>query len=340
GRSDGKMSSSSGWSGRGDRSGEPPEDLSGGRSRLCSLSVPVRGATRWGDSMGTVLGRRTAAFVAVAVLFASNSGAISAYGSSAAGRFGSMLREQWVVTLALTPLSLLLFGQVSIVGLLANLVAIPWTTLVVTPLALGGVLWAPLWDAAAWAVRPMSAGLQWLAAWPWAQLSRAIAPLWAGAAAVAGGTLLALRLPWAVRLLGLPLLLPALWWQPPRPAPGQFELLAADVGQGQAVIVRTAGHALLYDAGERVLVPLLRATGERLDRLVLSHRDIDHTGGAAAVLSQQPRADVLGSIEASHPLQHVRAVAPCRAGDRWEWDGVRFELLFPPPGDDLGVGKP
>ncbi len=289
-------------------------------------------------------------FIAVAVLFASNPIAQGAGGKGAAGRFAAMLREQWVVTLALTPLSLMLFGQVSLVGLLANLVAIPWTTLVVTPLALGGVLWPPLWDAAAWSVQPLSAGLQWLAGWPWAQLSLALAPLWAGVAAVVGGTLLALRLPVPVRLLGLPLLLPALWWQPPRPAPGQFELLAADVGQGQAVLVRTARHALLYDAGpryhqdsdagDRVLVPLLRASGERLDRVVLSHRDVDHTGGAAAVLAQQPGADVLGSIEPGHPLQQLRPVVPCRAGDGWEWDGVRFAVLHPPAGDDLAAGKP
>ena len=101
------------------------------------------------------------------------------------------------------------------------------------------------------------------------------------------------RLPWRLRLLALPLLWPALWWQPVRPAAGQFELLAADIGQGNAVLVRTATHTLLYDAGprfsresdagHRVLVPLLRALGERVDTLMLSHRDADHTGGAAAL---------------------------------------------------------
>jgi len=280
-------------------------------------------------------------FVAVGVLFATDSGAIGARPSGLKGHFYALLREQWVVTLALTPLTLLLFGQVSLVGLLANLLAIPWSTLVVTPLALLGVLWAPLWQAAAWCVQVLSLPLQWLAAWPWAQLALPMAPLWAGVAAVAGGTLLALRLPWGWRVLGLPLLLPALWWQAPRPAPGQFELLAADVGQGQAVLVRTARHALLYDAGpryhqdsdagERVLVPLLRALGERLDLLVLSHRDSDHTGGAAAVLGAQPRARLQGSIGADHLLQALRPVEPCAAGQGWQWDGVRFEMLYPPP---------
>ena len=287
-------------------------------------------------------------FVAVAVLFATDNGAAGAYPVSAGGRFVSLLREQWIVTLALAPLTLLLFGQVSLVGLLANLAAIPWTTLVVTPLALLGVLWAPLWQAAAWCVQWLSVLLQWLAAWPWAQVTLPLAPLWAGAAAVAGSVLLVLRLPWQVRALGLPLLLPALWWQPPRPAPGGFDLLAADVGQGQAVLVRTARHALLYDAGpryhqdsdagERVLVPLLRALGERPDLLVISHRDTDHSGGAAAVLAQHPGMQALGSIEAAHPLQTVRPVRPCVAGQRWEWDGVRFEVLHPARAVDESPG--
>lgn len=281
-------------------------------------------------------------FVAVAVLFATDPIAGSARGISAGARFLSMLREQWVITLAITPLTLLLFGQVSLVGFAANVVAIPWTTLVVTPLALAGVLWAPLWQAAAWCVQGLSALLHWLAAWPWAQAALPMAPLWAGAAAVVGGVILALRLPWRARLLGLPLVLPALWWQPSRPDAGQFELLAVDVGQGQAVLVRTARHTLIYDAGpryhqdsdagERVLVPLLRALGERLDMLVLSHGDSDHTGGAAAVLAQHPQAQLRGSIEAGHPLQALHAVEPCVAGQRWHWDGVGFEVLHPPPG--------
>ena len=118
---------------------------------------------------------------------------------------GRTAREQWVVTLALTPLTLLLFGQVSVVGLLANAVAIPWVTLVVTPLAMLGVLWAPLWDVAAWAVHALAVGLQALAALPWATVSVPAPPVWAGAAGVAGGVLLALRLPWTLRLLGVPL---------------------------------------------------------------------------------------------------------------------------------------
>ena len=284
-------------------------------------------------------------FVAVAVLFAGAGHETLDAPRSLGQRLLGLLREQGLITLALAPLTLLFFGQVSIVGLLANMLAIPWVTLVVTPLALLGVFWAALWDAAAWAVQGLGWVLQAMATWPWATFSVAQAPLWAGLAGVLGGLLLVLRLPWAMRLAGLPLLLPVLLWQPPGPERGQFELLAADVGQGNAVLVRTAHHALLYDsgpryandsdAGQRVLVPLLRAQGVRLDALLLSHRDSDHTGGAASVLGAQPQALLLSSLEPAHELQTGRTTQRCEAGQRWDWDGVLFEVLHPQV-DDYG----
>ncbi len=289
-------------------------------------------------------------FVAVGVLFASDSGVLQPGRSGLPSRFMVLMREQWVITLALTPLSLLLFGQVSLVGLLANALAIPWVTLLVTPLAMLGVLLHPLWDLAAWAIDLLAQLLRVLAQWPWASVSLAQAPLWAGAVGVLGGLVLALRLPWSLRLGGVPLLLPVLLWQaPPIPA-GEFDLLAADVGQGNAVLVRTARHALLYDAGpmysresdagHRVLVPLLRALGVRLDTLVLSHRDSDHTGGAVAILKMQAQASLLSSIESEHALQALRPVTRCQAGQRWQWDGVDFEVLHPQASDYADTRKP
>ncbi len=286
-------------------------------------------------------------FVAVGVLFATTRAEVPperATRLARATRFlRQLVREQVVVTVALTPLSLLLFQQVSAVGLLANLVAIPWVTLVVTPLGLAGVLWAPLWTLGALAVDALGGLLQLLALLPGATWSSPAAPLWAGAAGVTGGLLLAMQGPLAWRLLGLPLLLPVLLWQAPRPAEGRFELLAADVGQGNAVIVRTAHHTLVYDtgpaysretdAGQRVLVPLLRAGGEAVAQVVLSHRDQDHTGGAAAVLRMQPQAGLLSSLEADHPLLRLRPGRACVAGSSWRWDGVHFEVLHPPAGE-------
>ena len=174
-------------------------------------------------------------------------------------------------------------------------------------------------------------------------VSVAAAPLWCAIAGVAGGTLLALGLPLHWRLLGVPLLLPVLLWQPLRPAVGEFEVVGADIGQGNALIVRTANHSLVYDtgpkfsresdAGNRVLVPLLRAMGEKIDVLMLSHRDSDHIGGAPAVLAMQPQARLVSSIEDGHELQALRKSERCIAGQKWRWDGVDFEVLHPQAAD-------
>jgi len=261
-----------------------------------------------------------------------------------------MFREQWVITVALTPLTLLLFGQVSVVGLVANAVAIPWVTLVVTPLAMLGAVVPLLWDGAALALQGLLAYLQWLASWPWAQVAVARPPIWVGGGGVLGGALLVAPVPWSLRALGLPLLIPVLLWQAPRPPEGYFELLAADIGQGNAVLVRTQHHAMLFDAGprfslesdagHRVLVPLLQALDVRLDTVVLSHRDMDHVGGAPAVLAMQPQAELLSSIEASNSLQTLRPATRCIAGQQWEWDGVHFAVIHPPAADYDKALKP
>ncbi len=285
-------------------------------------------------------------FVAVGVLFATDSGVSGGIKQGAKARFYALFREQWVITVALTPLTLLLFGQVSVVGLAANALAIPWVTLLVTPLAMLGIFLPFLWDGAALAIAAMAWFLRTMASLPFASVSVAQAPLWAGVVGVLGGLLLAMPFPWRLRCLGLPLVLPVILWQAPRPLDGQFDVLAADIGQGNAVIVRTAQHALVYDAGprfsresdagHRVLVPLLRALDLKVDRVMLSHRDSDHVGGALAVLTMQPQAELMSSMEDDHELQAVRKATRCIAGQHWRWDGVDFEVLHPQTQDYAG----
>ncbi|MEY2872767.1 MAG: hypothetical protein RLZZ373_138, partial [Pseudomonadota bacterium] len=259
----------------------------------------------------------------------------------------SLWRTQWVVTVGLAPWTLLFFQQVSLVSLLANAVAIPVVTLLITPLALLGLLFAPLWGWALPVVDGLMQVLQALAAWPWASVHLPAVPPWAQWLGVAAGVLLVAPLPTVQRLAGLPLLLPMLWPVLPVPPEGEFELLAADIGQGNAVLVRTARHHLLYDtgpaygrhgeagnAGERVLVPLLWALGvRRLDQLVISHRDTDHSGGADAVLQSLPVGLVQSSLEPGHPLRQRAPHQRCTAGTRRTWDGVRFEVLHPEAAD-------
>lgn len=251
------------------------------------------------------------------------------------------LKIQLVITLGLAPLSLVLFGQVSLVGLPANLLAVPWVTWVITPLALLGTLWAPLWQLAAWAIVPLQAWLQGLGGWPLAAWSVPAAGAGTVVLAVLGGFLVSLPLPWRVRALSALLWLPLLLVPTPRPTPGRFELLAADVGQGSAVLIRTAHHLLIHDAGPRygsdndagrqVLLPLLQNLGERrVDELVLSHRDTDHVGGAGALIDAVPVARLRASLVAGHPLlTQVSDTRTCLAGQQWSWDGVEFRVLHP-----------
>ena len=256
-------------------------------------------------------------------------------------RLKAALRTQAVATVGLAPLSLICFAQLSVVGLLANLVAIPVISFLITPLALLGGLLPPLWTLAAWLVGLLVAWLKWLTLLPGAVWWLPAAPPWAQAPALLGAALVVMRLPWRLRLAGLAMLLPLLWPAVPRPAAGEFELLAPDIGQGNAVLLRTAGHTLLFDtgpvyapgqdAGERVLLPLLRRLGERrLDMLMLSHRDSDHVGGTSALLQGLRVKELRSSLEPGHPL--LRAGPPevrCEAGQRWTWDGVRFDVLHP-----------
>ncbi|MBN8503376.1 MAG: ComEC/Rec2 family competence protein, partial [Burkholderiales bacterium] len=163
----------------------------------------------------------------------------------------SLLRTQVIATLGLAPLLVLFFGQLSVVGVLANLVAVPLVTLLLTPLTLLGLLLPWLWGWAAAGVHWLFALLKELAAWPWAVWSLPEAPAALRALALMGLMLAALRLPRWVRAGGVLLLAPLFLWQPQRPAPGEFRLRVFDVGQGSAVWVQTAQHDLMYDTGPR-----------------------------------------------------------------------------------------
>lgn len=295
-------------------------------------------------------------FTAVALLMASEPAA-GAPGQAPGLRaaLAGHLRAQAVATLGLAPLSLVFFQQLSLVGVLANLVAIPLVTLLITPLALLGMLLPGVWSVAAWGVQGLVWGLGWLAQVPLAVWNVPAAPWWLVVVGVLGAVLAVLPVPWALRWLAVPLVLPLLWPPLARPAPGRFEVLAADVGQGTAVLLRTRAHLLVYDTGpqysresdaaQRVLLPLLRARGEgRVDLLLLSHRDTDHVGGAASLLAAHPVAALSSSLAADHPLltQAARGLphTPCRAGQRWAWDGVQFDVLHPADDDVAFADKP
>jgi competence protein ComEC len=252
-------------------------------------------------------------------------------------------RAQWVVALGLLPLLLLSFGRASLVAPLVNLLAVPLFSLLILPLVLISAtielalgLAAPLrWTASvlSWLLELLAAA----AAWEWASTSISSRPAWAWAAAFAGTFLLLSPRGLPGRWLGAPLLVPLALVRPPVPEPGEAWLRLLDVGQGLSVVVRTAGHTLVYDTGpgfpggfntgSAVVLPFLREIGvDRVDTLILSHGDRDHAGGFEGLVS----GIEVGRILAGEPDEVTdQRVRPCRAGQRWIWDGVELEILYP-----------
>ncbi|WP_114649716.1 DNA internalization-related competence protein ComEC/Rec2 [Pseudothauera hydrothermalis] len=257
------------------------------------------------------------------------------------------LRVQLAITLALAPALLVLFQGFSLVSPLANAWAIPLVSFVITPLVLLAVLVpleAPLYLAHG-AAELMMAGLGRLAAQDLAMWQQAAPPAVAVAAACAGVLWLLLPRGTPAPAAGLLAVAPLLIWTPSRPPEGAFVATVLDVGQGQAVHVQTARHDLLIDAGpafgplsdagQRVVLPYLRAAGvSRLDRLVLTHGDADHAGGARAIVEGIP-VSVVMSNQIILPAA-AGVVRPCRAKDAWVWDGVHFRVLHP-PAEDSGL---
>jgi competence protein ComEC len=265
-------------------------------------------------------------------------------GTKRLGWVRGAVRTQWAVTIGLAPLAVALFQQVSIVSPLANAVAIPVVSFVVTPLALIAAavpIEAPL-IAGHVVLSGLMTVLDRLAALPGAVWQQHAPAPWTVALAIAGIVWMLAPRGVPVRWVGALLLLPLFLLAPKPLPPGAAEVAVLDVGQGLAVVVRTATRTLVYDAGprysveadagNRVVVPYLRATAASdVDMLVVSHDDNDHAGGAASVLRGFPGGTLMTSVAPESPLltPSEGPRLPCRRGGYWVWDGVRFEMLHP-----------
>jgi competence protein ComEC len=273
-------------------------------------------------------------------------GAVAAIAYVASHRVGPIpsWREgftvQGLLSLALAPLGLWFFGGISWVAPFINLLAVP-VVAILTPLLVAALVLAWLWPwfgipllgICAEIVWTLREGLAWLAQYlpqPWLP---AAAP--AAALLLAGMGALLLFTPRGLPTRGLGLVLLAALFLPHRiPVGTGVRIAVLDVGQGLAVAVRTAHHAMVFDtgpaydegfdAGRSIVAPYLLGEGvPRIDLLMVSHADLDHRGGAPAVRELlAPRAEQGALVSDS----------PCRSGNHWEWDGVRFEVLHPDDG--------
>lgn len=261
------------------------------------------------------------------------------------GGWRAALRAQWLATWGLMPLSLAIFSRVSWVSLPVNLLAIPLVTFAVVPLAMLGLLCWPwpaalqgCWQLAVMLVEYLIRFLDWAASLPgaWQALAMPAGSVW-GLALALFLLLMPRALPGRVWVI-----FPLTWviWPLAAVPEGAVRMTVLDVGQGLSVLLQTRHHQLLYDtgpslgpvadAGSRIIAPALREAriGE-LDLLVFSHDDLDHTGGGASVLAALPVRQVLGVWPSVIDLPPRNT--PCVAGQRWRWDGVQFDMLWPDP---------
>ena len=272
---------------------------------------------------------------------------------ASAGRIGlqpgwrAAVRAQYAVTIGLIPLSLWLFQQTSLISPLANAFAIPVVSLAVVPLALAGEV-LPFGHLALQLAARIMQGvtelLSWLDSAGLSTVTTARPPLWQLLLAMSGIAWLLLPKGFPARWAGLFTLLP-LFWPAANPLPaGAFNVTMLDIGQGTAIVVQSAHHVLLYDtgpkyggssdAGERVIVPYLQSKGiASLSGLVVSHNDADHTGGMLSVLRALPVDWLLTSIPPElDPAAATVRTGSCQTGQKWQWDGVDYAILYPPAG--------
>ncbi|MCC6750952.1 MAG: DNA internalization-related competence protein ComEC/Rec2 [Deltaproteobacteria bacterium] len=213
-------------------------------------------------------------------------------------------------TLLTAPIVAHHFGSTSVVGLLANLLAVPWTTAVVMPLALGGaflsttglpIVATPVLEAAAWSAEQLDRMAHHAAALPGSAIAcRPGWPVALGLLAVGLAVLTRRRLRVLMGALGGLLLAAAFAASLAGRSGRTLEATVLDVGQGDSIYLRLpGGEAVLvdgggvpgsaYDVGARRVVPFLRAQKvQRVSLLVATHPHADHVAGLLAVLDGVP----------------------------------------------------
>ncbi|OUR73261.1 DNA internalization-related competence protein ComEC/Rec2 [Methylophaga sp. 41_12_T18] len=257
-------------------------------------------------------------------------------------------RWQWakihfLIALGLTPLLLVFFSQTSLISPLANLIAVPYVSLIIVPLSL-------LASIMLWLFEPIGIlllfivdqGLTYFWLWldlvtslPFSTWSSVQLPLLYSLPISLGVILLLAPKALPAKYLAVFTLLPLLMYDPDKPEQGEFWFSLLDVGQGLASVIQTKNHTLVFDAGPKysekfdtgsaVVKPFLQANGiNNIDILIISHGDNDHIGGAQSLLKAINTKKVLSS-----EVDNLTGAEHCQAGQSWQWDEVSFTMLHP-----------
>ncbi len=269
------------------------------------------------------------------------------------GRFGKRnwlvesIKSQCLIFFLMAPPLLYIYGRMPLLSLPLNFFAIPWMSFLSLPLAFAGLVFMPLssfisavfFKLSAWSLDVYWQVLQWCVSFckGWT-IDLAGANIFSVVLAIFGISLWLLPRSVSSRYFSILLCLPLLFPQINHPAKGTAEMTVLDVGQGLAVVVRTAHHLLVYDTGDHfsdrfdsgrdIVTPFLRNyRADKISMLMVSHSDKDHAGGISGLLQALPAQQLLsGTPELLHTAYEFNQ---CRAGMHWHWDGVDFRVLAP-----------
>lgn len=250
---------------------------------------------------------------------------------------------QVFLLIGLLPLTALIFQRFTIVATPVNLLAVPLFSIVTVPLTLAALAISDLSEElasnllmiAGYSVDVLDGYIERMASLRFADTKLA---------ALDGAGLLLLCLPvawvvlppgWPGRRVAIPGILAIVLWRPEAPPPGCFDAWVLDAGQGLSIAVQTHEDVMLFDTGmawrgggsvaQQSIVPFLRSRRiHHIDWLIISHADLDHSGGLAAVRRE---IDVGRTLSGEDGI--AGAYSPCRAGQRWVTAGVQLEVLHP-----------
>lgn len=247
------------------------------------------------------------------------------------------------IAFGLTPLLLVFFSQVSLIAPIANVIAVPFISFVIVPLSL-------LASLMLWLVEPIGLlllslvdlllipfwiFLEFVTGLPLSHWSNAHLPWFYFIPITLGIVLLLTPKGFPAKYLGFLGLLPLVLYSAQRPDKGNFWFSLLDVGQGLSAVIQTHHHTLVFDTGPKfsdkfntgtaIVLPYLQSQGiTHIDKLIISHGDNDHIGGAQPLMNSMPTYEVLTSSP-----EKLLISTSCKADQSWSWDGVTFTMLAP-----------
>ena len=277
-------------------------------------------------------------FLAVAVLlmiFVPRNGRISWWKTTVLAQAGIMV--------TMLPVTVFWFQSFSPVAFLANLGASPWVSLVVVPLILAGVALLPVSMTVAGVLMKLAGEASSVLFLYLEFLSGLQGPvpvlpapgILSVVLALLGGIMLLFPAGVPGRWLGIFLIVPLFWPPGPRTEPGSLLIEALDVGLGMAVLLSTEHFTLLYDSGPGdgreqnlvagVITPALASLGRSApEQIIISHGDLDHAGGLAALVKHYPAAKLYANL----PTRSGN-IESCHSGLAWHHDDFEFQVLHP-----------